>query len=121
MKYLSSVAILAAALLAGCGGLSTRELAGRSILSGEANVRHVYFVQPDASPFLIMQGDKDPLVPLQQSELLRAALQKAGVESHLQVLPGAGHGGGAFNSLESLKRMADFFDKHLLQPEVAAR
>lgn len=47
MKYLNSVAILAAALLAGCGGLSTRELAGRSILSGEANVRHVYFVQPD--------------------------------------------------------------------------
>ncbi|RYD63266.1 MAG: alpha/beta hydrolase, partial [Verrucomicrobiaceae bacterium] len=81
----------------------------------------VYFVKSDAAPFLIMQGDKDPLVPLQQSELLHAALQKAGVESHLEILPGAAHGGGAFNSAESLKRMADFFDKHLLHAEVAAR
>jgi hypothetical protein len=30
--------------LAACGGVSTRELAGRSILTGEANVRHVYFI-----------------------------------------------------------------------------
>lgn len=81
----------------------------------------VYFVKPDAAPFLIMQGDKDNLVPLQQSELLHAALQKAGVESRLQVLPGAGHGGGAFTSVESLKLMADFFDKHLLQGAVATR
>ncbi|MHA3775446.1 alpha/beta hydrolase fold domain-containing protein [Verrucomicrobiota bacterium sgz303538] len=73
----------------------------------------VYFVHAEAAPFLIMQGDKDPLVPLQQSELLQAALKKAGVESQLRIYPGAAHGGPAFSAPESLKLMTDFFDAHL--------
>lgn len=79
----------------------------------------VYFVQADAAPFLIMQGDRDNLVPLQQSELLHAALTKAGVESTLQVYPGAGHGGGPFGSPEALRLMGDFLNKHLHTPAVA--
>jgi acetyl esterase/lipase len=44
-------------------------------------------------PFLIMHGDKDPLVPLNQSELLRDALK--GVEADVTFIPvkGGGHGG----------------------------
>ena len=37
--------------------------------------------------------DRDPAVPFNQSELLAAALKKAGVEVTLQPLQGAGHGG----------------------------
>lgn len=33
------------------------------------------------APFLILHGDKNNFVPLGQSELLRAVLKKAGVES----------------------------------------
>ena len=73
----------------------------------------VYYVKPDAAPFLIMQGDQDPLVPMQQSELLYAALQQARVPSVLKVYPGAGHGGPPFGSAESIKVMADFFDQYL--------
>jgi dipeptidyl aminopeptidase/acylaminoacyl peptidase len=60
-------------------------------------------------------------VPLQQSEVLHAALRKAGVESHLEVLPNAGHGGAAFTSAESLRLMAEFCDRHLIRTEVAAK
>ncbi|HEX8373398.1 MAG TPA: alpha/beta hydrolase [Chthoniobacterales bacterium] len=73
----------------------------------------VYFVSGKSAPFLIMHGDGDSVVPVQQSRILHAALQKAGVESQLKVIDGAGHGGGAFNSPENLMLMAAFFRKHL--------
>jgi acetyl esterase/lipase len=72
-----------------------------------------YFVHPKAAPFLIMQGDQDPLVPLQQSERLDGALREAGVESHLEVLPGAKHGGSEFTSAENVRLMGAFFERHL--------
>jgi acetyl esterase/lipase len=81
----------------------------------------IYFVKPDAPPFLIMQGDKDALVPLQQSETFHAALKKAGVESSLKVFPGAGHGGPAFTSPDALRLMTEFFDQHLLKRTASAR
>ncbi len=64
-------------------------------------------------PFLIMQGDMDPLVSASQSEELAAALKKAGVEVTLKILKGAKHGGPEFSTPESRKLIADFFDKHL--------
>ena len=73
----------------------------------------VYYVSADAAPFLIMQGDKDPLVPMQQSQSLYAALQQAKVPSDLKIYPGAAHGGAPFGSAESRQLMADFLDQHL--------
>jgi acetyl esterase/lipase len=43
-------------------------------------------------PVLMMHGDKDSLVPFQQSELFYAALTKAGVKSKLVQVKNAGHG-----------------------------
>jgi acetyl esterase/lipase len=77
----------------------------------------VYFVTKDAAPFLILHGDHDPLVPLQQSQELQAALQKDGVESTLQVVPGAGHGGAGFSTPENLKLINDFLNRHLKPAE----
>ncbi|PYR25958.1 MAG: alpha/beta hydrolase, partial [Acidobacteria bacterium] len=34
---------------------------------------------PDDPPFLLIHGDADKTVPFQQSEIMDAALQKAGV------------------------------------------
>jgi dipeptidyl aminopeptidase/acylaminoacyl peptidase len=73
----------------------------------------VLFVQKDAAPFLIMHGDQDKLVPLQQSTELDEALKQAGVESTLQVIKGNGHGGPGFTSPESLVLMGGFLEKHL--------
>jgi acetyl esterase/lipase len=78
-----------------------------------ARANPLTYITADAAPILIFHGDKDPLVPLSQSEILVAALQKAGVQATLKTLPGAGHGGPAFSSPENLTLIAEFFDKHL--------
>ncbi len=70
----------------------------------------ITYVSKDDPPFLIMHGDKDELVPLGQSELLHAALEKAGVPSRLNVVPGAGHG---FAGREVDAVVDEFLDRHL--------
>jgi acetyl esterase/lipase len=52
----------------------------------------ITYITKDTPPFLIFHGDKDPLVPHHQSELLEAALKKAGVPVTLYTVKGAGHG-----------------------------
>ncbi|NQV23040.1 MAG: alpha/beta hydrolase fold domain-containing protein [Rhodopirellula sp.] len=73
-------------------------------------------VTSDDPPFLIMHGDKDPGVPLEQSQKLHAKLIEAGVSSRLHVVKGAGHGGKLFASPESQTIVAAFF-KRTLKPE----
>jgi acetyl esterase/lipase len=73
----------------------------------------ITYVSGDSAPFLIMHGDEDRTVPLSQSETLHAALQKAGVESTLVVVKGNGHGGPLFTSPENLRRIEQFFRRHL--------
>jgi hypothetical protein len=48
-----------------------------------------------------------------QSEMLHAALTKAGVDSTLQVVPGGSHGGPGFDSPEMRGMIEQFFDKNL--------
>jgi acetyl esterase/lipase len=79
------------------------------------------FISKDDPPFLIMHGDKDSIIPLAQSEILRDALRKAGVEVQLVVLPGAHHSELDFRTPEIFQRVLDFFDAHLKMPAPAAR
>jgi len=65
------------------------------------------------APLLILQGDKDPLVPLSQSQKLADAYKKAGGDVELVVFPGASHGGKEFVSQEQRAKALAFFDKHL--------
>ena len=50
------------------------------------------YVSAKAAPFVIVQGEKDNTVAPQQSIDFNDALQKAGVDSQLRIIPGAGHG-----------------------------
>ena len=70
----------------------------------------ITYVTKDDPPFLIMHGDKDPLVPHNQSELLFEALKKAGVQVKLHTVKGGGHG---FSGPDIDKIVDDFFDKQL--------
>lgn len=70
-------------------------------------------VSKKSPPFLIVHGDKDPLVPLVQSTILRDALKKAGVEVSLLVIEGAGHGFKGPQMEQAEKAVAEFFDRHL--------
>jgi len=49
------------------------------------------YAGPAAAPMLIIHGEKDNLVPVDQSRRFQSALVKAGARSTLLVLPEAGH------------------------------
>lgn len=51
----------------------------------------IHFVDAKTSPTLIISGGSDKGVPVSQSETMKAALDKAGVENQLKIFPEAGH------------------------------
>jgi acetyl esterase/lipase len=60
---------------------------------------------------LIIHGDADELVPIQQAKLMIDKLKAAGVEAELITKPGVGH---TLEGMEDgLGKFADWFDKHL--------
>ena len=52
----------------------------------------VTYVSADDPPFLMIHGDTDKLVPIEQSQILLAALQAAGISAELVTVTNAGHG-----------------------------
>lgn len=68
----------------------------------------ITYVDATTPPFLIFHGDKDPVVPHCQSELLFQALQKARVRSQFYLVLGGQHGPGVQKE-QYLKMMVDFF------------
>jgi dipeptidyl aminopeptidase/acylaminoacyl peptidase len=79
----------------------------------------VTYASSDDPPFLVLHGDKDPVVPLEQGKLMDQAMDKAGAVSDLVIVKNAGHGfiptGGRIDPsrLEISRKIADFFDKYL--------
>lgn len=91
-------------------------LFGRSIQEIRERVKAanpIEYVQKGKTypPFLIMHGDRDALVPLNQSQLLHDALKKADADVEFIVVKGAGH--GQFSDAASKRAVIDFFDKKL--------
>jgi acetyl esterase/lipase len=68
-------------------------------------------VTADDAPTLIMHGDKDILVPLQQSELIVDKFKQAGVPCELVVKKGAAH--GWLDMPRDMSTISDWFDKYL--------
>lgn len=64
-------------------------------------------------PFLIVQGDKDLLVPERQSRLLAERLKDAGAENELVIVAGAGHGFMGDQARAEFQRVREFFKKRL--------
>lgn len=52
----------------------------------------VNFVDPMDVPTIFFHGDIDTVVPISQSELLKAAFQSKGVRHQFTIIPGQGHG-----------------------------
>ena len=77
----------------------------------------LHHVHGRSAPFFTVHGDRDDIVPLVQSQRLHKALQDAGVESTLQVIPGAGHSPAEFTLPERLNEIAEFLARHLGQPD----
>jgi acetyl esterase/lipase len=78
-----------------------------------ARANPITYIRKDAPPFLIVHGDADPLVPHHQSELLRDALEKAGVPVSLYTVKGGGHGQGFQQDANLMPAVRAFFAKTL--------
>ena len=75
------------------------------------DISPIYYVTPDDPPTFIMHGDKDNLVPLQQSETFIEKLKEAGVECKLVVKKGGGHPWP--DLIKDFDKIVDWFDGHL--------
>jgi acetyl esterase/lipase len=75
----------------------------------------INYVSADDPPTLIIHGDKDPLVPIQQAKTMIAKLKKEGVVARLIIKPGGGHGWPGLS--RDMPKIADWFDKYLLKNE----
>lgn len=71
----------------------------------------IYFVTSNLPPTLILHGDADKLVPLQQAESFVQRAREAGATAKLIVKKGQGHGWP--DLLADLPTLADWFDEHL--------
>ena len=69
-------------------------------------------VTEKSPPFLLIHGDADPMVPLQQSETMVQSLKKAGVPAELIVKKGGAHPWLTIH--EEVQVIADWFDKQLV-------
>ena len=71
----------------------------------------LYHVSKDSAPALVIHGDADQLVPIQQAEVIVARLKEAGVPARLIVKKGRAHGWPHLE--EDIPTLADWFDKYL--------
>jgi len=73
------------------------------------------YIHPGLPPFFIQHGDQDATVPHQQSVNMAARLAAVlGPENvTLELLPGVGHGGLAFETPENLQKVFAFLDRSL--------
>ena len=55
------------------------------------SISPLYFTTPDDPPLLLIHGDQDRTVPVQQSEILKEKYEEAGLTVKLIVQPGGGH------------------------------
>ncbi|MFT3853585.1 MAG: prolyl oligopeptidase family serine peptidase [Ilumatobacteraceae bacterium] len=63
-------------------------------------------------PVLLLHGDSDPVVPVEQSQRLAAALAEAGGDVELHVYPGEGHGfRQPEHQLDEYRRLGEFFER----------
>ena len=74
-------------------------------------VSPIYFVSSNLPPTLIIHGDADKLVPIQQSETFVKRAQETGAKARLVVKPGKEHGWA--NIEADIPTLADWFDEHL--------
>jgi acetyl esterase/lipase len=93
-------------------------LADPAVLARAAQASPVTYVDA-GPPFLVIHGENDGMVPMSQSEMLVAALERAGVEVTFVRLPGLGHsfagppGSGQEVHPAFLEPTLEFFDRSL--------
>lgn len=75
----------------------------------------VFLVDRTDPPLMLLHGDQDPQMPINQSHELEGAYEHAGAQAELIVVHGAAHGGDAFYSPENVERVEAFLRAQLLR------
>jgi acetyl esterase/lipase len=72
----------------------------------------VFHVDANDPPLLLLHGDQDPQMPVNQSLELWGAYRKADAPVQLEVVHGAGHGGAIFYDAEHLTMVKKFLRRY---------
>ncbi len=102
-------------------GLRVRTPALERLLGGQPENRTalarlaspVFNVDASDPPLLLLHGDQDPQMPINQSHELEGAYEQRGLPVELIVVHGAGHGGAAFYDAAHVQRVAEFLNTYL--------
>jgi acetyl esterase/lipase len=105
-------------------GLRIREPALESLLGGTPDAvpelarlaSPVLHVDANDPPLLLLHGDQDTQMPINQSHELHHAYKQLGLDVGFDVVHGAGHGGAAFFNGEHWERAATFL-RRVLSPD----
>ena len=73
----------------------------------------VFHVDPSDPPLLLLHGDQDPQMPINQAHELHGAYKAAYLDAEFDVVHGAGHGGPAFYNEEHWARAEAFLRRVL--------
>jgi acetyl esterase/lipase len=73
----------------------------------------VFHVDANDPPLLLLHGDQDPQMPINQSHELEGAYERQHLPVELIVVHGARHGGEEFFVGDNLERVDAFLDEHL--------
>jgi len=97
-------------------GLAMRKPALDLLLGGQPDAKPdlarlaspVFHVDAGDPPLLLLHGDRDPQMPINQSHELQGAYENAGLRVQFTVLHGSGHGGSAFTDETRLAAIDSF-------------
>jgi acetyl esterase/lipase len=80
----------------------------------------VFQVDRNDPPLLLLHGDQDPQMPINQSHELEGAYERQGLDVDFIVVHGAAHGGDAFYSPQNVERVATFLGAQLRRGAAAS-
>lgn len=102
-------------------GLSVREPALDLLLGGQPDeetelarlASPVLNVSDKAVPLLLLHGDQDPQMPINQSHELQGAYEAQGLDVRFEVVHGAAHGGPLFHDARRNAQVLEFLGRIL--------
>jgi acetyl esterase/lipase len=102
-------------------GLSVRVPALELLLGGQPDrvpelarlASPVFHVEATDPPLLLLHGDQDNQMPINQAHELEGAYRRLGLTAQLVVVHGAGHGGPLMTTSERLAQVTEFLDRHV--------
>lgn len=80
----------------------------------------VFHVDAADPPLLLLHGDQDPQMPINQSHELHGVYKSLGLDVHFEVVHGSPHGGAAFFDAARTALVLAFLDEHLREDRHSA-